>query len=340
MTHRGGKAVLAVVILLMASLALAQTKTVEEIVARVNGDIILKSELEDARTSLRADLSQQSLQGVQLEQAFAEQSKYLLRQLIDNALLMQQAKELGLNADLEVVKTMERLRQENKYASLDVLEQEIVKAGVSVDEFKQRIRTQYLSGQVLGREVYPKIIVTTEEIRKYYDANPKNFDRPEGVRVSEIAVYTEGKSPAEIEQQKKKAEEAHAALKKGDDFPQVAQRYSEAPSARDGGDLGFFVEGDLAKPLEDAVAKLDKGQVSDILPMPYGFVILKVDDKHSGGILPFELAQKEITETLWQQRVQPKVREYLTKLRCDGFIDVRPGYVDEGACKADKVSER
>ncbi len=340
MKHRSGKAILAVIILLITTSALAQTKTVEEIIARVNADIILKSELDDARNTLRGQLQQQGLQGAQLEQAFAEQSKYLLRQLIDNVLLMQQAKDMGLNADLEVVKAMEQLRQDNKFESLEVLEQKIVAEGISIDDFKQKIRNQYLSNQVLGREVYPKIIVTTEELRNYYDTNQKTFDRPEGVRVSEIAVYTEGKTPQEIEEQKKKAEDALAALKKGDDFAQAAQKFSEAPSARDGGELGFFVRGELAKPIADAVENLEKGQMSDILTMPWGFQIIKVSDKHSGGILPFDLAQKEIQEALWQQKTQPKIREYLTKLRADGFIEIREGYVDEGAVtKPAKVSE-
>src|SRR5262245_26002185 len=124
-----GKAILAVLIVFIATSALAQTKIVEEIIARVNGDIILKSELEDARNTLRAELQQQGIQAAQLEQAVAEQSKYLLRQLIDNALLMQQAKDMGLNAELEVVKAMERLRQENRYESLEALEQKIVEEG-------------------------------------------------------------------------------------------------------------------------------------------------------------------------------------------------------------------
>jgi peptidyl-prolyl cis-trans isomerase SurA len=210
-----------------------------------------------------------------------------------------------------------------------------------VDDYKQQIRTRYLTSQVLGREVYPRIIITNEEIRKYYDANQKNFDRPAGVQLSEITISSENKAPEEIEAQKKKADEALAAVKKGDDFGETARKFSEAPTAPDGGVLGFFPKGQLAKPLEDAVANLEKGQTSDLLTLPYGFVILKVEDKHTGGILSFELAQKEIQDILFQQNVQPKIREYLTKLRCDGFVELpKPEYVDASPCqKPAKVSE-
>ena len=341
MHYRRFRAILGALFFLIAGNALGQ-KTVEEIVVRVNGDIILKSELETARNTLRTELAQQQkLQGAQLEQAIAEQSKNLLRDLIDQNLLLQQAKDAGLNSDLEVVKTMERMRQEYKFETMEVLEKAISEQGYNLDEYKQNIRTRYLTTQVLSREVYPKIIVTTEEIRNYYDANLKNFDRPAGLRVSEITIFTENKPAGEIASQKKKAEDALAEVKNGGEFAQVAQKYSEAPTANDGGDLGFFVKGELAKPLEDVASQLAKGQTSDIITMPYGFVILKLDDKHDGGILSLDIAQREVTDVLWQQRLQPKIREYLTKLRSEGFIEVRPGYVDSGAVpeKSTKVSE-
>src|SRR5207244_10970032 len=121
---------------------------------------------------------------------------------------------------------------------------------------------------------------------------------------------------------KNKIEEALANVKKGDNFAEVASKYSESQTAQEGGDLGFFIKGELAAPLEAAASKLARGQVSDVLTLNGAFMILKVEDKHEGGILPFELAQKEIQDILFQQSVQPKIREYLTKLRSDGFIKV------------------
>src|SRR5204862_6767053 len=168
----------------------------------------------------------------------------------------------------------------------------------------------------------------------------KGYGRPGGIRIREISVYTENRGPDEIESQRKKAEEALAAVKKGDNFAEVASKYSESQTAQAGGDLGFFVKGELAKPLEDIAAKLEKGQVSDIIALNGAFMILKVEDKHDGGVLPFELAQKEVQDVLWQQGVQPKIREYLTKLRAGGFTKVADGYTDLGQpSKNAKVSE-
>jgi parvulin-like peptidyl-prolyl isomerase len=344
MHHTRARVLLAATILLLtllSGISLAQTKTIEEIVAWVNTEVILKSEYEARKAALREDLAQpaprgRGLQGAQLEQVFNEQSKLVLQQLIDEALILQQARDLGLTADTEIIKTLDRLRQERKLESLEALEREVVAQGYSVDELRQNIRVQYLTEQVMQREVYPKVIVTTEEGRKYYDTHIKEFDRPAGIRVREITIITENRGPEQVENQRKKTEEALAAVKKGDDFAEVAAKFSESQTAQDGGDLGFFAKGELAPALEAITDKLEKGQTSDIIPVQGAFMILKVDDKHGGGVLPFELAQKEVFNILWQQAVRPKMREYLTKLRTDGFVRTAEGYVDAGA-PADKT---
>lgn len=347
MFHKSGRVFAAAIIYLISLLSgtsFAQTKTIEEIVAWVNNDVILKSEFETRKVAIREDLSApqprgRGLQGAQLESAFAEQSKLVLRQLIDEALILQQARDMGLSADTEIIKTMDRLRQEQKLDSLEALEKAIVGQGYSLDDFKQNIKVQYLTSQVMQREVYPRVTVTMEEVRKYYDAHIKDFDRPAGIRVREITLLTENRGPEQIEAQRKKAEEALAAVKKGDDFAETAAKYSESESAQLGGDLGFYAKGELNPALEAITDKLEKGQVSDIIPVQGGFMIIKLDDKHSGGILPFELAQKEIFDILWQQAVPPKMREYLTKLRTDGFVRIADGYTDAGAAeKADKTA--
>src|SRR5207249_2042348 len=204
------------------------------------------------KAAIRNDLAEpaprgRGLQGTQLEQAFNDAQKILLRDLIDETLLLQQAKDMGLNADLEVIKTMEQLRQERKLGSLDDLEKAIVTQGYSIDEFKQNIKTRYLTSQVLQREVYGRVIITTDEMKKYYDANVKNFDRPAGIRVREISVYTENRGPAEIESQKKKIEEAVAAVKKGDNFAEVGAKYWESQWAQEGGDVGLSGKGERGR---------------------------------------------------------------------------------------------
>jgi peptidyl-prolyl cis-trans isomerase SurA len=306
-----------------------ERKTLDEIVARVNSDIILRSEYDDTLKVVEAELLQQ-YQGPQLEEATTDARVHALRDLIDKKLLAQKAEEFGVNADLEVITTMERMRQEYSFGSLEALELAITEQGQNIDDFKASIADQYLTQQILQREVYPKIIITTEDIRTFYDENAEQFDRPEGVRLREIVILTEGKTPEEIEAAEKKIEETLARVRGGEDFPEVASEVSEVPTAGNGGDLGFLEQGSLQTDYKDAAASLERRQISDVIRQSDALVILKVEDKHDGGILPFELAQQDIQDLIWRNRISPRIRAYLDRLRLEGFIDVREGYEDSG----------
>jgi peptidyl-prolyl cis-trans isomerase SurA len=312
---------------------LAQKK-IEQIVARVNSDIILKSDLDRELETRRLRMAEQGADAAQVNQAMAEASRTVVRDLIDKALLMQVAKEAGLNADLDVLKTMEQLRTQKGFATIEDLERAIIKDYGDLDEFKNDIRTEYLTSQVIQHEVYGRIVITSEEMRKYYDDHMQEFDKPAGVRIAEITVLIDKRLPDQVDLQRKKIEEALAALKKGDDFGDVAQKYSEVSSAEKGGDVGF-IAGDLKEQTNEQVANalegLQKNQTSDIVEFNDALTIFKVTDKHTGGILSFELAQNLIWNQLMNKVAPDKVREFLMKLREDGFVEVKEGFQDTGA---------
>jgi peptidyl-prolyl cis-trans isomerase SurA len=309
-------------------------KRVEQIVARVNSDIILKSDLDRELEMLRSELSQ-DLQGAKLEEAVAAGSKDLLSHLIDRSLLMQVAKDAGLSAEAEVTRTMDQLRTERKLATIEDLERLIIRDLGDVEEFKNDIRAKFLTQQVIDHEVHSRIVITNEEMREFYEANKQKFDRPKGIRLSAIIVLLDRRLPEQEAIQRKKIEEAHAAVKKkGASFEDVAAKYSEVESASKGGDLGF-IEGDLNEETEKAVGTLAKGEITGIVALGTdALAIFKVTDKHDGGILPFSLADQYIWPEMMSKLAPPKVREYLTKLRVDGFVEVKEGFVDTGAAPA------
>ena len=315
----------------------SQGKKIEQIVARVNSEIILKSDLDRHLDNLRAELAeginQKKLTAEDAEKLFQEDQKTALRDLIDRSLLVQLAKENGENGDLDVFKAMEQLRTERKFATMDELERAIIKDYGDVEEFKNDIRAQVLTRKVIEHEVYSRIVVTQEEERKYYDEHKQEFDKPAGVRLSAIVILVDRRLPDQVAAQRKKAEEALAALKKGDDFAEVAKKYSETPEAEDGGDLGYIttqLDDDIGKSID----KLAKNQYTDILEVSDAFEIFKLTDKHAGGVLSFDLAERFVYSRLMETQAPPKIREYLTKLREEGFVDVKEGFKDEGAPKA------
>jgi len=314
---------------------------IEQIAARVNADIILKSDVDREIELMRYEKSQQGGDAAQIARELQEDSKDVLRNLIDKALLVQIAKDAGLSAELDVQKTMEELRVDKKFATMDELEKAIIKDYGDVDEFKNDIRTKFLTQQVVDHEVIGRIIITQEEMRKYYDEHQKEFDKPAGVRVSEITVLIDKRLPDQVATQRKKIEEALAAVKKGDTFADVAEKYSEVSTAEKGGDIGF-IAGDLKEQVNEDVAKalegLGKNQTTDIVEFNDAFTIFKITDKHNGGILSYELAQNFIWNTLMNKLAPDKIREYLSKLREDGFVDVKAGFVDTGASSKSKKS--
>jgi peptidyl-prolyl cis-trans isomerase SurA len=315
---------------LLAGTCFAQ-RTIDEIVVRVNNDVILRSELEQQRALAREELAQQ-FEGAELEAAVTQAEPTALRDLIDRSLLLQKGEELGIRTDLEVIRTMEQMRQEFDFDALEDLEAAIAGQGTDVEFFKDTIRTQYVTQQVIQREVYPKILLTTEIQRTYYDEHLEEFDRPEGNRIQEIVFNIAGLTPEQIEEVRSQAEAARTRIEdEAEDFGVVAAEVSVAPSRPNGGDLGYFATGALREDYEEIISQLGRGDVSEVRELSDELVILKLQDRHSGGILSFELARQEIEGLIFSQQLDGQVRDYLTELRTTGFVSVGEGYTDSGA---------
>jgi peptidyl-prolyl cis-trans isomerase SurA len=311
-------------------LALSAEQVFEEIIVRVNNDIITKSDYEKSKDLVRREL-QRSLKGADLEKAMLLQEKNLLKTLIEDQLVVQKAADLSLNADTEVIKYLDRIRLDQNIADMETLEKMMLQQGIDPVEFKQNVKNQSLKQQVLGREVFSRVQISTDEISKYYEAHKQEFDRPEEVRIREILISTEKKEPSQLPALEKKAQEVLEKARGGEKFDELATKHSEGSTAKEGGDLGFFPRGKMLKEIEDAAFKLRRGQVSDIIKTKFGLVIIKVEEKHEAGIQKMEVVMNDIRNQLFETKAQPAVAEYLVKLRKQSFIEVKPGYVDSGA---------
>ena len=312
---------------LLAGLATgAGAKIVERIIARVNNEIITQRTYDQEKEKLRQQLAQE-YSGAELEAQFREQSKDLLRDLIDQSLMVQKAKDLDINVETDVVKQLDDIRKKNNLATLEDLETEVGKQGLNYEDFKDQIRRNLLMREVIGREVGSRIQLSREDARKYYDAHKNEFKSPGMVRLGQILISTEKRKPEEAE---KRANEALAELKAGQRFAEVAKKYSEGPSAEQGGDVGFMKEGTLAPDIAAAVAKLDVNEFTNPIQTRYGFIILKVLERYSSGIPKFEEVEQRVNEVLYDQAMQPRLREYMSQLRKESYIYKAPGYVDTG----------
>ena len=320
---------------LLPSAARAQAKSVvvEEIIARVNNDVITMSDYQKADEQLREEVAHdcQGCPQDKLMAEFKEQQKDLLRGLIDQSLMVQRAKDMGISVESDVIKRLDDVRKQNQLASMEDLEKAVEGSGLAWEDYKTTIRNGLLTQEVVRREVGSHINIPGDEVKKYYDAHPQEFTRPEQVVLSEIFLSTEGKSPEEIESVQKKAEDFRNRVMKGDDFNEIAKRYSEGSTAKDGGDLGTFKQSELAPQLDEVVFKMDKGQITDVIQTKTGFEVLKVENHYKAGLQPMDKVENEIMNRLYMQKMQPQMRDYLGQLREESYVMVKPGYTDTAA---------
>jgi peptidyl-prolyl cis-trans isomerase SurA len=307
----------------------ANAKTVEEIIARVNNEIITRSELDKARAATEEE-AKQECQGKctpeQLRVDIEDRQKNTLRELIDQSLLVQRGKDMGLNVEPDVIKKLDQLRQQNKIDSMEDLEKAVSAQGSNWEDFKNNIRNGILTQRVISNEVGSHITIGKEEIGKYYNEHKKEFVRPEQVALREIEVSTEGKKDTELPDLKKKAETALKRVKDGEDFGEIAKRFSDSSTAKQGGFLGVYKRGELSKELEDIVFKMKKNDLTDVMDTKQGYLVLQVLERYEEGEQPLAKVENEIMDHLYSERMEPAMRQYLKTLREQSYVVIKPGY--------------
>jgi peptidyl-prolyl cis-trans isomerase SurA len=315
--------------------AFAADSIIEEIVARVNNQIVTRSEYLRSKEELRKEAVQSD--PVNADKLIAERDKDVLRDLIDQQLLIGKAKDLGISGDTELVKKLDEMRKQMGLETMEDLEKAAQSQGVSFEDFKQNLRNQIITQAVIGKEVGQRLTISKEEEQAFYEEHKNEFAQPEQIRLSEILVSTDKKpNDTRDESQVLAAAQAKAnglleQIKSGAKFEDLAKKDSDGPSAADGGDLGNFKRGVLAKELEDKTFAMKPGDVSDVTRTKQGFIIMKVTEHQEAGVPPFNQVEQRIQDMVYMKKVHPALREYLTRLREEANIDIRPGYVDSGA---------
>ena len=330
-------------IFFISSELVAQTsgRVVEEILARVNNEIITVSDLQRARSTLQEEAKQdcRNCAPAQVQALVAEKEKHLLRDLIDQSLLVQRAKDMNINVETDLVKRLDQIRQQNNLPDLEALGKAVEAQGISFEDFKSNIRNGMLTQEVIRREVGSRIIIGRDEIQKYYDEHKNEFQRPALVYLREIFVSTEGKKEAEVPELEKKAKTLLERVKKGEDFVELAKRFSDGSTAKAGGELGGFERSQLSKELEDVVFKMNKGQLTDVIRTKTGFLFLKVEQRFEAGLQPLEKVENEVMNRIYLDKMEPGLRSYLQTLRRESYVVVKPGHVDTAAVASAPIQE-
>ncbi|MGA2357835.1 MAG: peptidylprolyl isomerase [Terriglobales bacterium] len=332
--------------LLLPSLSPADS-VVEEIIARVNNEIVTRSEYIRNRDQLKQEIQQQD--AANADRIFAEKQRDVLRDLIDQQLLLQKGKDLGITGDTELIKRLDEMRKQMNLETMEDLEKAAEAQGASYEDFKQTMRNQIVTQRVIGQEVGSKLAMNKDDVKKFYEQHRAEMEQPEQVRLSEILIApktpakpatskdakpeppSEAETEAALAAAQAKAQDVLEQIHKGAKFEELAKKYSDGPSAKDGGDLQSFKRGTMPKELDDIVFAMKAGEVSNVIRTKQGYVVLQVTEHQIAGIPTLKEVEPRIQDALYMQKLQPALRAYLTTLREEAFIDVKTGYIDSGA---------
>ncbi len=300
---------------------------VERIVARVNNEIITQRQYDQQKEALRDSLSQK-YSGAELQQMLKEQSKNVLRDMIDQDLMVEKAKDVDINVETDVVKRLDQIRQQYGLNSLEDLQKTVEQQGLDWADFKDHIRRGLLMQQVVQQEVGGRIILTHADARKFFETHKQLFNSPAGVELAEVLVSTQKHDPADA---KKLAQQAYNDLQTGVRWDEVVKKYSDGPSAEQGGDMGFFKQGTVAGPIADMVKKLDVNDYTKPIETKYGYMIIKLLERRTGAQPTFDQVEQQVMNYVYNMRMEEQLRKYLLQLRTESYIRLAPGFVDTGA---------
>jgi peptidyl-prolyl cis-trans isomerase SurA len=305
--------------------------TVEDIVARVNDQIITKSDYDRALT----ELNQEGRQRGETMQEMSVARRDLLRNLIDQQLWLSKGKELGITGETELTKRLDEIRKQYNLETLEDLEKAAKEQGVSFEDFKANIRNQVITQDVMRQEVGEHVQITPGEAERYYEQHKQDYTQPESERLSEILIAAPTDDATKVAAAKTKADDIEARLHAGGDFAQLAKSFSDGSTATQGGDLGMYKRGQLGKVLEDKTFDLQSGQYTDPILTRQGYIILKVVQHTAGGPRPYKDVEQDVDEAFYMSKMEPAIRDYLSKMRDEAFIQIKQGYTDSGATPAE-----
>lgn len=261
------------------------------VAATVNGDPITLAEFQErlARAGFKP--------GKEVEPQVKEE---LLNRLVERKMLLREAQRRRIKIGLpDINKRIESFRTEQGREVKEVLAGQ----GIDFEKWKNDVWEDLMIERLLAHDVHKNVNLSGAEVRKYYQNNPQQFERPEQVRVRQIVVSSEAEAQQVLEQ-----------LQANPDFAAIARERSTAPEAEQGGDLGYFSRGDM--PAEfNVVFTLPKGGVSGVVKSPYGFHVFKLENKRPAGLLGLEEASPAIREKLMHEKQDRRYQQWLKELR-------------------------
>ena len=308
---------------------LASTEIIEQVLVKVNGDIITKTDLEQRQIAAlrQPDLDPAMLRtDAALKQKLAEITPRLLVDTIDDLLLVQLGREKGLRLTDEMfTRWLDNLRKEQNLLEDAKFDAALKQEGMTVADLRRNVERQFMIQEVRRQEVGSKLQITEQEARQYYDLHQQEFVEPASVTLREIfidlpASGQEGAGAAAADAAEQKAAAVRARIAAGEDFAKVAGEVSSAPSKANGGLIGPIATAELSPSLQQMLEKMKPGDVTQPIRTSRGFQIIKLETMKPAAVQPFESVRDLVADKVYSERERTEVQRFLTRIRSQAII--------------------
>ena len=313
------KLTILILYLLMLSVASDAAVLLDRVVAVVNKEVITWSELYKMMENEAAD-QVRALKEEERLKIFKDSEAAFLEKLIDIKLQIQEARRLGLDVTTEeVTEAVENIKK--KYSLTDnALEESLKKEGLSFEEYKKRLSEQIVISKVVSQQIRNKVVVSEEEVKKYMEANKESFTDGETFKIKQIFLGRP-KDDADIKVIEDRASIIIQRLKAGEDFSILAEEYSEDPSGKLGGDLGFIKKSQMAKEFIDALNSMKVGEFSNPFWTEKGLHIIKLEEKVAAQST--DEARESVLKQLTESQFSERYKSWIKGLREKAYIVIR-----------------
>jgi parvulin-like peptidyl-prolyl isomerase len=313
-------AVIILISVLLCSL-LVKAEIVDGIIAIVNSEVITQADLNAILVPIYAQYKS-TYSDEELLKKLDEAKNNILYQLIEDKLILQEARKYGITAtDEEVDERLEQIK--SQFSDEQEFRAALNSQNLNLNDLKEKYKEQIMIKKIINLEVRSKVYVSPTEVALFYEKNKDDFELPERVEVKTIMIRKEDESPKAVNEALKKIKMIEAKLKEGEDFAKLAREYSHDPSAVDGGDMGYIPKGQMMNKIDEVIFNTPLGATTEIIETPIGYHIFKIVDIQDVSIEDFDEARIQIENYLFQEKAKERFDEWMEGLKDNAYISIK-----------------
>ena len=312
----------AVAAILLFATATSWAEIVDRVIVVVNDDVITQYDL-DSTVELVLKRYEQSIRPEDRQRIVIEARKALLEKMIDDLILRQEARRLGITVREEELNATIQDSLAKRNVTMENLREALIKDGTDYDKYREATRSDMIKQRIVQREIRPRVSVTNEEIGAFYQEHRDEYEGKLRVRLLMITLpVPAGSDETQKESQRRKAESILKRIQAGEYFEVLANENSQGQE-RSGGDIGYVEKGSMNPIIEEVAFNLKPGEVSNVIETPQGFYIIKALDKRGGGSLSLKATRAEVDERIFNEKMGKMYMEWMAEKRQKAHIDIR-----------------